>query len=98
MHIHHNQAALCVERDTLPIAHGWQEKARKSRLMPIFKEKTGFQYTSRESCYRARTYTPTREKNGWMEVVLSRATSTEVPTAAGQPTSWLVAHGSVKCT
>ena len=29
MHVHHNQAALCVERDTLPIAHGWQEKAWK---------------------------------------------------------------------
>lgn len=28
-----------------------------------------------------------------MEVVLSRATSTEVPTAAGQPTSWLVTQG-----
>ena len=99
MHVHHNQAALCVERDTLPIAHGWQEKARKSRLIPIFHKKTGFQNTSRESCYQARTYTPTREKNGWMEVVLSRATSTEVPTDRGRSAHVLACYSrSFRCT
>ena len=94
MHVHHNQAALCVERDTLPIAHGWQEKARKIRLMPIFHKKTGFQNTSRESCYQARTYTPTRGRmDGWRSFCHGPRVPRCRPTAAGQPTSWLVTQG-----
>lgn len=73
-----------MERDTLPIAHGWQKKEKERGLMPTSNRKTGLKHKSRESCYRARTHTPTREKNGWMEVVLSRATSTDVPTDRGR--------------
>jgi len=88
-----------VEEERKKIVDEEEKKEKERGLMPTSNRKTGLKHKSRESCYRARTHTPTREKNGWMEVVLSRATSTDVPTDRGRSAHVLACYSrSFRCT